>query len=160
MNNTVCGIFLCKLVCEDLAEFLCNFTELFQFVVQNFTDGNSKRIQRGDQSICYYYLCILRPFVKNTVCGVFLCQLVCGNLAEFLYNFAELFRFVVHNSFDVNGKKIQSSDQWPHKTTSLFKKHLLLTRFLGYFGLKWFRETEVRFCPPLWKISGLWKKVR
>ena len=160
MNNTVCGIFLCKLVCGDLAEFLRNFTELFQSVVQNFTDGKSKRIPRGDQNIRYYYLHILRSFVKNTVCGLFLCQLVCRNLAEFLYNLAELFRFVVHKSFDVNGKRIQSSNRWPHRTTSLFKKYLLLTRFLGYIGLKWFLETEVRFCPPLWKISGLWNKVR
>ena len=106
MNNTVCRIFLCKLVCGDLAEFLRNFTELFQSVVQNFTDGNSKGIPRGDQNIRYYYLYILRSFVKNTVCGVFLCQLISENLAKFLYNLAELFRFVVHNSFDVNGKRI------------------------------------------------------
>ena len=126
MNKTVCRIFLCKLVCEDLAEFLRNITELFQSVVQNFTDGNRKRIPRGIPNIRYYYLYILRSFVKNTVCGLFLCQLVCRNLAEFLYNLAELFRFVVHNSFDVNGKRIQSSDRWPHKMTSLFKKYLLL----------------------------------
>ena len=126
MNKTVFRIFLCKLVFEDLAEFLRNFTELFQSVVQNFTDGNSKRIPRGDQNIRYYYLYILRSFVKNTVCGVFLCQLVCGNLAEFYYNLAELFRFVVRNSFDVNGKRIQSSDRWPQKMTSLFKKYLLI----------------------------------
>ena len=132
-----------------LDKFLCNFTELFRFVVQNFTDQNSKRIQRGDQDICYYYLCILRSFVNNTVCGVFLCQLVCGKLAEFLYNLTELFRFVLHNSTNVNGKRVQSSEQWPHKVTPLFKKHLLLTRFLGYIRLNWFVGTEVRFYTTL-----------
>ena len=109
VNNIVCGVFLCRLVCGILAEFLDNFTELFQFVVQNFTDGNDKRIQRGHQNICYYYLFIFGLFVDNTVCGAFLHQLVCGNFAEFLYNLAKLFRFVVHNSLDINGKKIQSS---------------------------------------------------
>ena len=29
---------------------------------------------------------ILSPFVNNTVCGVYLYKLVCGNVAEFLYN--------------------------------------------------------------------------
>ena len=111
VNNIVCGVFLCKLVCGILAEFLDNFTELFQFVVQNFTDGNDKRIQRGRQNICYYYLFIFGLFVNNTVCGAFLHQLVCGNFAEFLYNLAKLFRFVVHNSLDINDKKIQSSDR-------------------------------------------------
>ena len=111
VNNIVCGVFLCKLVCGILAEFLDNFTELFQFVVQNFTDGNDKRIQRGYQNICYYYLFIFGLFVDNTVCGAFLHQLVCGNFAEFLYNLAKLFRFVVHNSLDINDKKIQSSDR-------------------------------------------------
>ena len=111
VNNIVCGVFLCKLVCGILAEFLDNFTELFQFVVQNFTDGNDKRIQRGCQNICYYYLFIFGLFVNNTVCGAFLHQLVCGNFAEFLYNLAKLFRFVVHNSLDINDKIIQSSDQ-------------------------------------------------
>ena len=111
VNNTVCGVFLCKLVYGTLAEFLDNFTELFQFVVQTFTDGNDKRIQRGHRNICYYYLCIFGLFVNNTVCGAFLHQLVCGNFAEFLYNLAKLFRFVVHNSLDLNDKIIQSSDQ-------------------------------------------------
>ena len=111
VNNIVCGVFLCKLVCGILAEFLDNFTELFQFVVQNFTDGNDKRIQRGHQNICYYYLFIFGLFVDNTVCGAFLHQLVCGNFAEFLYKLAKLFRFVVHNSLDINDKKIQSSDR-------------------------------------------------
>ena len=111
VNNKVCGVFLCKLVCGTLAGFLGNFTELFQFVVQNFTDGNDKRIQRGHQNICYYCLFIFGLFVDNTVCGAFLHQLVCGNFAEFLYNLAKLFRFVVHNSLDINDKKIQSSDR-------------------------------------------------
>ena len=83
VNNTVCGVFLCKLVCGNLAEFLCNFAELFRFVVHNSTNGNGKRTQRGDQSICYYCLCIFSSFVNNTVYGVFLCKLVCGNLAGF-----------------------------------------------------------------------------
>ena len=111
VNNIVCGVFLCKLVCGILAEFLDNFTELFQFVVQNFTDGNDKRILRGRQNIFYYYLFIFGLFVNNTVCGAFLHQLVCGNFAEFLYNLAKLFRFVVHNSLDINDEKIQSSDR-------------------------------------------------
>ena len=113
VNNTVCGVYLCKLVCGNLAEFLYNLLELFQFVVHNSTDGNSKRVQRRDQSICYYYLCIFRSFVNNTVCGVFLCKLVCGNLADFLYTLTELFRFVLHNSTDENGKRTQRDDQWP-----------------------------------------------
>ena len=108
VNNTVCGVSLCKLVCATLAGFLGNFTELFQFVVQNFTDGNDKRIQRGRQNIFYYCLFIFGLFVNNTVCGAFLHQLVCGNFAEFLYNLAKLFRFVVHNSLDINDKRIQS----------------------------------------------------
>ena len=111
VNNTVCGVFLCKLVCGTLAGFLGNFTELFQFVVQNFTDGNDKRIQRGRQNICYYYLFIFGLYVNNKVCGAFLHQLVCGNFAEFLYNLAKLSRFVVHDSFDINDKRIQSSDR-------------------------------------------------
>ena len=108
VNNTVCGVLLCKLVCGTLAGFLGNFTELFQFVVQNFTDGNDKRIQRGRQNIFYYYLFIFGLFVNNTVCGAFLHQLVCGNFAEFLHNLAKLFRFVVHNYLDINDKRIQS----------------------------------------------------
>ena len=108
VNNKVCGVFLCKLVCGTLAGFLGNFTELFQFVVQNFTDGNDKRIQRGRQNIFYYYLFIFGLFVNNTVCGAFLHQLVCGNFAEFLHNLAKLFRFVVHNYLDINDKRIQS----------------------------------------------------
>ena len=123
VNNKVCGVFLCKLVCGTLAGFLGNFTELFQFVVQNFTDGNDKRIQRGHQNICYYYLFIFGLFVDNTVYGAFLHQLVCGNLAEFLYNLAKLFRFVVHNSLDINDEKIQSSDRclikWRHCLESI-----------------------------------------
>ena len=123
VNNTVCGVFLCKLVCGTLAGFLGNFTELFQFVVQNFTDGNDKRIQRGRQNIFYYYLFIFGLFVNNTVCGAFLHQLVCGNFAEFLYNLAKLFRFVVHNSLDINDEKIQSSDRclikWRHCLESI-----------------------------------------
>ena len=89
--------------------------------------------------------------VNNTVCGVFLCKLVCGNLVEFLKNLTELFRFVVHYSPDVNGKRIQ--------TTPMFKKHLLLTRFLGYICLKWFVGIEIRFYTAIWKNSGLWNKV-
>ena len=106
MNNAVCGVFLCKLVCGTLAEFLGNFTELFHFVVQNFTDGNDKRIQGGCQNTWYYYLFIFGLFVNNTVCGAFLHKLVCGNFAEFLYDLAKLFRFVVHNSLDINDKRI------------------------------------------------------
>ena len=108
VNNKVCGVFLCKLVCGTLAGFMGNFTELFQFVVQTFTEGNDKRILRGRQNIFYYYLFIFGLFVNNTVCGAFLHQLVCGNFAEFLYNLAKLFRFVVHNSLDINDKRVQS----------------------------------------------------
>ena len=45
------------------------------------------------------------------------------------------------------------------QTVSMFKKHLLLTRFLGYISLKWYVESELRFYATLWKNSGLWYKV-
>ena len=68
---------------------------------------------------------VLSSFVNNTACGLFLHKLVCGTLAEFLQNLTELFRFVVDNSPDINGKRIQMM--------SMFKKHLLLTRSLGIY---------------------------
>ena len=118
LNNTVCGVFLSKMVCGNLAKFLYNRTELFRFVVQNSTDANR---EKDGQSICCYYLCFLSSFLNNAVCGVFLCKLVCGNVAELLYSFTELFRFILHNSTDANGKRIQTGDQSPHKMRSMFK---------------------------------------
>ena len=65
--------------------------------------------------------------MNNTVCGVFLCRLVCGNLADFLYTLTELFQFVVHNSTDENGKRTQRGDQWPQQMTSMFKAFVITT---------------------------------
>ena len=135
------------MVCGNLAKFLYNRTELFRFVVQNSTDGNR---EKDGQSICCYYLCFLSSFLNNAVFGVFLCKLVCGNVAELLYSFTELFRFILHNSTDANGKRIQRGDQSPHKMRSMFKKHLLLPRFMWYICLIWFVGTEVRFYTILW----------
>ena len=94
---------------------------------------------------------VLSSFVNNTACGLFLHKLVCGTLAEFLQNLTELFRFVVDNSPDINGKRIQMM--------SVFKKHLLLTRSLGYICLMWFVGNEVRFYTIVWKNSGLWDEI-
>ena len=66
---------------------------------------------------------VLSSFVNNTACELFLHKLVCGTLAEFLQNLAELFRFVVDNPLDINGKRIEMM--------SMLKKHLLLIRSLG-----------------------------
>ena len=65
MNNTICGVFLHKLVCGILAEFLLNLTKLV------------RRTQCSIQRIQFKrHQCLNR--VINTVSGVYLSKVVCG----------------------------------------------------------------------------------